>query len=50
VGRAKDIEFCNALIKRKLVNIKTLEVRLKKVRNLKPELRTAVAGRIKGDP
>ena len=46
-GRPKDIEFCRALMERSLVNVKTLEVRLKKVRNLKPEIRTAVSNRIR---
>ncbi len=45
-GRTKDIEFCKALLKRNLVNVKTLQARLKKVRNLKPEIRAAVANRI----
>jgi len=46
-GRTKDIEFCKALMKRNLVNVKTLQARLKKVRGLKPEVRNAVANRIR---
>ena len=45
-GRPKDIDFCKALMKRKLVNIKTLHNRLGKVRNLKPAIRAAVESRI----
>lgn len=46
-SRPKDIEFCKALLKRNLVNAKTLQSRLKKVRNLKSEIRVAVANRIR---
>lgn len=46
-GRPKDIEFCRALMKRNLVNAKTLQARLKKVKNLKPEVRAVVANRIR---
>ena len=46
-GRPKDIEFCKALLKRKLVNVKTLEDRLKKVRNLRPEIHTAITNRVR---
>lgn len=46
-GRSKDIEFCKALMERNLVNVKTLQVRLEKVRGLKPEIRIAVASRIR---
>ena len=46
-GRPKDIEFCAALVSRNLVNVKMLEARLKKVRNLKAELRTAIIHRIR---
>lgn len=46
-GRPKDIEFCKALMERKLVNAKTLQARLEKVRGLKPEVRAAVANRIR---
>ncbi len=45
-GRPKDLEFCKALVKRNLVHVKILQSRLKKVRNLKPEVRTAVMNRI----
>lgn len=45
-GRPKDVEFCKALLERNLVNIKTLQARLKKIRNLKPAVRVAVANRI----
>lgn len=46
-GRPKDIEFCKALMKRNLVNARTLRTRLKKVRSLKTEIRAAVANRIR---
>lgn len=45
-GRPKDIDFCKALLKRKLVDVKTLRKRLEKVKGLKPEVRVAVADRI----
>ncbi|MBI2068353.1 MAG: hypothetical protein HYT77_10135 [Deltaproteobacteria bacterium] len=46
-GRPKDIEFCRALLKRKLVHRKTLATRLVKVKKLEPAVREVVAGRIK---
>lgn len=49
-GRPKDIDFCKALMRRNLVNVKTLQARLKKVRGLKAEIRIAVANRIGKEP
>ena len=49
-GRSKDIEFCKALMKRNLVNVITLQARLGKVRGLNPEIRNAVANRIRKKP
>lgn len=45
-GRSKDIEFCNALLKLKLVNPKTLTDRLEKVKKITPVIRSAVFNRI----
>ncbi|MDO8644887.1 MAG: hypothetical protein Q7S00_07995, partial [bacterium] len=45
-GRPKDIEFCQTLLKRKMVNPKILLSRLKKVRDLDPKTRPAVEKRI----
>lgn len=42
-GRSKDIAFCRTVKKLGLVNTKTLESRLKKVRGLRTEIRTAVS-------
>jgi hypothetical protein len=41
-GRPKDREFCEALIARKLVEVKTLHTRLGKVRSLDPRVRNHV--------
>lgn len=46
-GRPKDIEFCKALKRLDLVNVKTLQSRLEKVRNLQSGIRTAVSNRIR---
>lgn len=46
-NRPKDVEFCKALLNRKLVNPKTLLARLKKVKRLDPKIRKAVEGRIR---
>ncbi len=43
-GRPKDIEFCKSLLELKLVKVKILESRLKKVKQLKKEIRQKVAG------
>lgn len=45
-NRPKDVEFCKALLKRKLVNPETLLSRLKKVRRLDPKIRVMVEERI----
>lgn len=45
-NRSKDIEFCNALLKRKLVKPETLLSRLKKVPRLNPKVRSMVEERI----
>lgn len=45
-GRPKDIEFCNALLKLKLVNPKALTDRLTKVKKLSSAVRSAVSNRI----
>jgi hypothetical protein len=45
-GRPKDIAFCKALLKQKLVTPKMLLSRLKKVKHLDPKIRKAVEGRI----
>lgn len=45
-GRRKDIEFCKALLRRKLVNAKILHERLKQVKKLEPKIRDAVENRI----
>lgn len=45
-NRPKDVEFCKALLKRKLVKPETLLQRLKKVRRLNPKVRVMVEERI----
>ncbi|GMV06503.1 MAG: hypothetical protein AMXMBFR53_27790 [Gemmatimonadota bacterium] len=45
-GRPKDLEFCEALARRGIVDGKTLEARLVLVRNSSPRVRYAVEGRI----
>ena len=45
-GRSKDVEFCAALMKRRLVNADLLRARLAKVKELDARVRTAVASRI----
>jgi len=45
-GRPKDLEFCAALLRRAIVRPETLRTRLKRVDNLSPGVRTAVAARI----
>ena len=45
-GRPKDIEFCKALLKRKMVEPTTLLSRLKKIKHLDPKIRSAVENRI----
>jgi hypothetical protein len=40
--RQKDIEFCKALLKKKLVQSKTLAERLNRVKDIKPEMHRAV--------
>ena len=47
-GRRKDREFCKALIERKLVDVKTLRIRLGKVRSLDPAVRDHVLSLISG--
>lgn len=42
-GRPKDMEFCNSLIKQKLVKVRTLQSRLKKVSDINPAIRKKVA-------
>lgn len=46
-NRPKDIAFCKALIKRKLVKPGILRSRLKKVRQLEPKVRAMVEERIR---
>lgn len=41
-SRPKDVEFCKALIKRRLVKTQTLRVRLKKIKKLSAEKRSFV--------
>lgn len=45
-GRPKDIEFCRALLRRRLVKMDRLRERLAKVKRLDARVRAAVAGRI----
>lgn len=45
-GRPKDVAFCQALLKRRLVNPQTLRARLQRVRGLPPALRSSVDARI----
>lgn len=45
-GRSKDHDFCNAMIAHDLVDAPTLRARLRKVRDLSPEVRTSVAAAI----
>lgn len=45
-GRSKDVDFCAALIKRRLVSPNTLRARLSKVRALDDRVRAAVESRI----
>lgn len=45
-NRPKDVEFCKALLKRKLVKPATLLLRLKKVQRLNPKIRAMVEERI----
>jgi len=47
-GRPKDLEFCQALLRRKLVQPRLLRGRLSKVRDLDEGVRGAVAARIPG--
>ncbi|MBF0103853.1 MAG: hypothetical protein HQM16_00885 [Deltaproteobacteria bacterium] len=42
-GRPKDFDFCGALLKKNLVQIKTLRLRLKGVKNIKPQVRSAIS-------
>lgn len=46
-NRPKDVEFCKALLKQKLVKPETLVLRLKKVRSLDPKIRGMVEERIR---
>jgi len=45
-GRPKDVEFCTALLERRLVTQKTLHARLSNVPNLKKEKKSFVLGLI----
>lgn len=45
-GRPKDVEFCAALVKRKIVRPATLRERLAKVKGLDERVRAAASGRI----
>lgn len=45
-GRPKDRELCKALIKRDLVETRTLQNRLKEVKKLDPQVRESVSNRI----
>jgi hypothetical protein len=45
-GRENDWEFCNALLKKKLVEPKVLLKRLKKVENTSAEIQTAVRAKL----
>lgn len=41
--RPKDLEFCRALLRHNIVQTKTLQARLKQLRKIRPEVRSAVA-------
>ena len=45
-GRPKDIDFCAALVKRRLVGADVLRARLTKVKDIDKRVRTAVDSRI----
>ena len=45
-GRAKDREFCRAMVEHDLVDASTLKARLRKVRGLSADVRTSVAAAI----
>ena len=45
-GRPKDREFCQALLERKLVDVKTLRQRLEKVEDLNPVIRKQISSLI----
>jgi hypothetical protein len=47
-GRPKDRDFCQALIDRKLVEVKTLRQRLEKVENLSPAIQKRICALIPG--
>lgn len=44
--RPKDLEFCRALLRHNIVQVKTLQARLKQVRKIRPEVRSAAAALI----